>query len=194
MNGNVTTQTSGGSSATSDMNVVEPDLTATKVASNATPGKGASDPITGGDIIQYVVTINNGGSSTAYDVNVVDTLPSALTFYSSFVPTAAIDLTPVSGFVATPAGTPDGPLVWGRDNGDGSLDIPAGSSLVLTYRAQVLESTATTFSNMVWIDWTSLNDASAFERTGAGCRPRPHLTTIATVRSVLNPPPPTTTA
>jgi len=108
-------------------------------------------------------------ASTAYDVNVVDTLPSALTFYGGFVPTAAIDLTPVSGFVSTPAGTPDGPLVWGRDNADGSLDIPAGASLVLTYSAQVIESTATTFSNTVWINWTSLNDVSALERTGAGC-------------------------
>jgi fimbrial isopeptide formation D2 family protein/uncharacterized repeat protein (TIGR01451 family) len=169
IDGDVTTQTLGGSSATAEMTVVEPNLTATKVASNATPGKAVGDPITGGDIIQYAVTINNGGSSTAYDVNVVDTLSSALTFYSSFVPTAAIDLTPVSGFVATPAGTPSGPLVWGRDNGDGSLDIPVGGNLVLTYRAQVLESTTVTFSNLAWIDWTSLNDASAFERTGAGC-------------------------
>jgi len=169
IDGDVTTQTSGGSSATAEMMVLESNLTATKVVSNATPGKAAGDPITGGDIIQYVVTLNNGGNATAYDVNVVDTLPSALTFYSSFVPTATVDSSPVSGFVATPAGTPGGPLVWGRGNGDDSLDIPAGGSLVLTYRAQVLESTATTFSNLAWVDWTSLDDASGFERTGAGC-------------------------
>ena len=103
------------------MTVVEPNLTATKVAGNATPGKAAGDPITGGDIIQYVVTIHNGGNATAYDVNVADTLPPALTFFGSFVPTAAINLTPVSGFVAAPADTPGGPLVWGRGNGDGVL-------------------------------------------------------------------------
>jgi uncharacterized repeat protein (TIGR01451 family)/fimbrial isopeptide formation D2 family protein len=169
MNGNDATQIAGGAGSTTGMTVVEPNLTATKVASNATPGKAAGDPIAGGDIIQYVVTINNGGNATAYDVNVVDTLPSALTFYSGFVPTATIDLTPVSGFIATPAGTPGGPLVWGRDNGDGSLDIPAGGTLVLTYQTQVLESTAAAFSNLAWVDWTSLNGAGPGERTGAGC-------------------------
>ncbi|MDH3567314.1 MAG: hypothetical protein OEM61_08150, partial [Desulfobacteraceae bacterium] len=169
IDGIVTSQTPGGDSPNANMTVVEPNLTATKVASNVTPGKAAGDPITGGDIIQYVVTITNGGNATAYDVNVVDTLPSALTFYSSFVPTATINSASVSGFVATPAGAPAGPLVWGRDNGDGSLDIPAGDSLVLTYRVQVLESTAATFSNQAWIDWTSLNGVSADERTGDGC-------------------------
>jgi fimbrial isopeptide formation D2 family protein/uncharacterized repeat protein (TIGR01451 family) len=169
MNGNDATQISGGAGTTTAMTVVEPDLTATKAASNATPGKAAGDPIAGGDIIQYVVTINNVGNSTAYDVNVVDTLPSALTFYSGFVPTATVDLAPVSGFVATPAGTPGGPLVWGRDNGDGSLDIPVGGTLVLTYQTQVIESTAASFSNLVWVDWTSLDDGSPDERTGAGC-------------------------
>jgi len=62
MNGNNTTQMAGGGGATSDMTVVEPDLTATKAVSNATPGKTASDPVTGGDILQYVVTITNSGS------------------------------------------------------------------------------------------------------------------------------------
>jgi uncharacterized repeat protein (TIGR01451 family)/fimbrial isopeptide formation D2 family protein len=169
MNGNDGTQTAGGAGSTTSMTVVEPDLTATKVASNATPGKAAGDPIAGGDIIQYIVTINNGGNSTAYDVNVVDILPSALTFYSGFLPTATVNLAPVSGFLATPAGTPGGPLVWGRDNGDGSLDIPVGGTLVLTYQTQVLESTAAAFSNLAWVDWTSLNDPSPDERTGAGC-------------------------
>ncbi|MEJ2393094.1 MAG: hypothetical protein P8019_17120, partial [Gammaproteobacteria bacterium] len=169
IDGNVSTQTPGGDSPDANMTVVEPNLTATKVASNVTPGKAAGDPITGGDIIQYVVTITNGGNATAYDVNVVDTLPSALTFYSIFVPTATINSSSVSSFVSTPAGAPAGPLVWGHGNGDGSLDIPAGDSLVLTYRVQVLDSTAATFSNQVWIDWTSLNGVSADERTGDGC-------------------------
>ena len=63
------------------------------------------DPIAGGDIVQYVLTITNGGNSTAYDVNVTDILPSALAFYGGFVPTATIDSSPVSGFVATPDGS-----------------------------------------------------------------------------------------
>ena len=155
--------------STSPVTVVEPDLTATKVFSNATPGKGAGNTIAGGDILQYVVTIVNSGNSTAHDVNVVDTLPPALAFYSGFNPTAVIDLIPVGGFGATPGGTPNGPFVWGRDNGDNSLNIPAGGTLVLTYQAQVFESADVTFSNLVWIDWTSLDEASDYERTGVGC-------------------------
>jgi uncharacterized repeat protein (TIGR01451 family)/fimbrial isopeptide formation D2 family protein len=169
MNGNNDTQIVGGSDITANMSIFEPVLTASKVATNATLGKAPGDPFTGGDLIQYVVTIDNIGNSTAYDVNIVDTLPLALSFYSTFVPTAAIDLSQVVGFISTPAGTPSGPLLWGRDNGDGTLDIPAGSSLVLTYQGQALESTAVTFSNEVLTDWTSVNDTSPFERTGADC-------------------------
>jgi uncharacterized repeat protein (TIGR01451 family)/fimbrial isopeptide formation D2 family protein len=167
LDGDATTRKSGaGSSVTANMRVVESKLTAAKGAINATPGKAAGAPISGGDILQYVVTINNIGSATAYDVNVVDTLPSTLAFYNAYPPTATINGSAVSGFVATPAGLPGSTLVWGRGNGDGSLDIPAGGVLVLTYRAQVLESAATTFTNQVWVDWTSLNDANAYERTG----------------------------
>jgi fimbrial isopeptide formation D2 family protein/uncharacterized repeat protein (TIGR01451 family) len=169
VNGDNTTSQSGGTSGPVSMMVVEPKLTATKSATNATPGKAAADPITGGDIIQYVVTINNSGTATAYDVNVADILPPALVFYSGYIPvaTATINGSPVSDFVALPAA----PLVWGRGNGDGSLDIPANGTLVLTYRAQVLESAATTFTNQVWVDWTSLDGliSNAEERTGAGC-------------------------
>ncbi|MFO7619894.1 MAG: hypothetical protein R6W81_01330 [Bacteroidales bacterium] len=169
VDGDASSQTQGGSSATANMTVVEPDLTASKVASNATVGKAATDPITGGDTIEYIITVDNNSNSSAYDVNLVDTLPSALTFDTSFTPTAYIDFTPVASFVATPANSPNGPLVWGRDNGDNTLDIPAGGRLVLTYRAQVLESTAITFSNQVYIDWTSIDDDSSFERGGGGC-------------------------
>ncbi len=59
--------------------------------------------------------------------------------------------------------------MWGRDNGDASLDIPAGDSLVLTYRVQVQDATGVNFNNAVWIDWTSLQDVSIYERNGAGC-------------------------
>jgi len=73
--------------------------------------------------------------------------------------------------VPLPSGAPAGPLVWGRDNGDGSLDIPAGQSLVLTYRAvvQALIDPDLLIENGVWSDWTSLSGVNPFERTGAGC-------------------------
>ncbi len=78
---------------------------------------------------------------------------------------------------ATPSGTT---LVWGRDNDDGSLDIPAGQSLVLTYQVTVVDaSSVSSFTNSAYVDWTSLdedypidpisNPVPGRERTGAGC-------------------------
>jgi uncharacterized repeat protein (TIGR01451 family)/fimbrial isopeptide formation D2 family protein len=153
--------------------VLEPLLVGTKTFTNVTPGKLATDLPDGGDILEYVVTLTNTGSSTAFDTNIVDTLPPELQLDPTFSPTATIGGAPILGFVATPAGAPAGPLIWGRDNGDETLDIPVGAAqqLVLTYRV-VLEDTALadlTLNNNVLADWTSLDGVSAVERTGANC-------------------------
>lgn len=151
--------------------VVEPRLTLAKTLANVTLGKAPTDPPVAGDIIEYRVTATNAGTSTAFDVNVVDTLPAGVVLNSGFTPTATINGVPVAGFVATPAGAPVGPLVWGRGNGDGSLDVPAGQTLILTYRTtvQVIVDPGGLIENGVLADWTSLNDTNANERTGAGC-------------------------
>ena len=149
----------------------EPVLTATKELSNVTPGKNPTDPLALGDIVQYLVTITNAGGATAYDVNVTDTLPIELAFSSDYTPTAAINTVPVAGFVAVPAGAPNGPLLWGRGNSDLSLDLPAGAFLELMYRVvvQAPPDMGTGIANRVYTDWTSLQGASVYERTGAGC-------------------------
>jgi len=145
--------------------VVEPVLTAAKTVGNITsPG----NPAGGGDVLEYVLTIPNSGTSTAHDVNIVDILPAGLSLDGSFTPLALINGIPAAGFAATPANTPTGPLVWGRHNGDDSLDIPVGQSLVLTYRVIVMELAAS-FTNNVYVDWTSLDGDNSLERTGAGC-------------------------
>ncbi len=145
--------------------VTEPNLAISKTATLISPA-----PITGGDIIEYAITVVNNGDATAYDSNLVDTLPAEVQFYSTFTPTALLDGNPVVGFVDTPSGVPAGPLHWGSSNADNSLDIPAGSTLVLTYQVQVLTAQpGQTLSNQIWIDWTSLDNASGYERTGAGC-------------------------
>ncbi len=157
--------------ATAAVVAIEPVLTATKVLTNETPGKNAGDAPAFGDTLQYVVTVVNGGNATAYDVNIVDTLPPELALSAGFTPTAAIGGTLVGGFVGNPAGAPDGPLVWGRQNGDESLDIPQGSFLDLTYqvvvRTPLLDPTL--IENNVFTDWTSLTSGSVYERTGDGC-------------------------
>ncbi len=150
---------------------VEPSLAATKILTNVTPGKAAGDPPAFNDLLQYVVTIVNNGTAIAHDANVVDTIPTTLTLSGGFTPTARIGGVPVAGFVATPTGAPDGPLVWGAGNGDGSLDIPPGGFLDLTYRVVVRTPLPDPdlIENRVFVDWTSLNAPSVYERTGAGC-------------------------
>ena len=149
----------------------EPYLTATKAISNVTPGKAAGDPIALGDIVQYVLTIPHIGNAIAHDVNIVDTLPPELALYDSYTPIAQINGVDVAGFVALPAGRPNGPLVWGAGNGDGSLDVAPGETLEVTYQV-VLQSPADesiALTNVIWVDWTSLDDVSVYERTGDGC-------------------------
>ena len=161
------------SAATAAVNVSEPDLTLSKALANVTVGKAPGDAPFAGDILEYSLTIINTGSanSTAFDVNIVDTLPEGLILDSGFTPTAVLDGIPVSGFIATPAGAPSGALTWGRDNGDDNLDLPVGQVLVLTYRTivQVIVDPAGLIENGVWSDWTSLAEVNTYERTGTGC-------------------------
>lgn len=163
--------TATATASTSVVTVLEPRLTLSKTVSNVTTGKQPTDQPVAGDILEYRVIAANTGNATAYDTNIVDTLPTGLELYSGFTPTATINTVAVSGFVATPAGAPAGPLIWGRGNSDASLDVPAGQTLTLTYRAvvQVVADPNGLIENGVRVDWTSLNDTSAYERTGSGC-------------------------
>ncbi len=155
--------------------VVEPLLLIAKAVSNVTnPGVG---PVAG-DVLEYQITVTHDAASnaTAFDSNIVDTLDDNLLLDASFTPTALLDGVAVGGFAAVPTITapPASTFTWGRDNADNNLDIPNGSTLILTYRTVVQNTIEANFivSNSVLIDWTSLNDSdpsSAFERTGAGC-------------------------
>ncbi len=179
-NGVDSTKLAGGAGTTANMTVIEPFLTVAKTVRFVSPmSKPATDPATVGDILEYTVTILNNGTSTAFDANIVDTLPANVALVAGSA-TAAINGVAVSGFIANPS-TPSGTtLVWGRENGDGSLDIPAGQSLVLTDQVRVVDAySGSSFTNSVYLDWTSLdedypidpvsNPAPGRERTGAGC-------------------------
>ncbi len=167
-NGNNTTRTPGGADSAPNMTVVEPALTAAKTVRNVTVGKLPADPAAVGDVLEYTVTIPNGGTSTAFDTNIVDTLPGSVSPVAGSA-TARINGAAVSGFVVDPTPLPGGAVVWGRENGDDTLDIPVGQSLVLTYRVSVISINGVPINNSVHVDWTSLPDAVDRERTGAGC-------------------------
>lgn len=167
-NGNAATQAIGSGGSTGTMTVVEPVLTLTKTVSNVSVGKQPTDPATVGDVLEYVVTVPNSGTSTAFDTSVVDTLPVNV----SLVPdsaTAQINGVPVAGFVANPDPLPGNAFAWGRANDDGSLDIPVGGVLVLTYRVTVDSVNGVPLNNSVYVDWTSLQNPQSGERNGFGC-------------------------
>jgi uncharacterized repeat protein (TIGR01451 family) len=154
---------------TPSITIVESNLTLGKSMTNVSvPG---AQPA-GLNVLEYTLTLTNTGNSTAYDINIVDTLPPALTYDSTFTPTATIGGIGVSFFVSLPSGVPAGPLVWGRNNAaDGSLDLPAGQTLVIKYRV-IVDAAAVagaSLNNRVYADWNSLNGLSTFKRTGVGC-------------------------
>ncbi|MCG6909780.1 MAG: DUF11 domain-containing protein [Deltaproteobacteria bacterium] len=168
-NGNNATQTVGGAGGTLDMVIVEPDLSADKTVRFVSPAdKLPTDPATAGDFLEYRVTISNNGDSPAYDTNIVDTLPANMSLVADSA-AAQIDDVSVVGFAATPTVLVDGSLVWGRDNGDLTLDIPAGHDLVITYQVRLTSVTSADIDNSVYVDWTSLDGGSLSERTGTGC-------------------------
>ena len=150
---------------TPEITVSEPDLDITGLTVvNATQANVDTDA---GDFLNYTLTVENIGDATAYDVNIVDTIAPGLIFNTVVTPTATIDTgggpVAVAGFTATPSGTPAGPLVWGRDNADENIDIPAGATFVLTYSIAVQDDVqpGLVVDNAVVIDWTSLDGSAA---------------------------------
>ncbi|TFG81412.1 MAG: isopeptide-forming domain-containing fimbrial protein, partial [Chromatiales bacterium] len=178
-NGVDSTQVTGGAGTTANMTVVEPDLTASKTVRFVLPaGKLITDPAMVGDVLEYKITTPNSGTSTAFDANISDILPANVALVAGSA-TASINGVAVSGFVANPYTSSGTTLVWGRGNDDGSLDIPVGQSLVLTYQVTMMDaSSVNSFTNSAYVDWTSLDEdypidiynlAPGRERTGAGC-------------------------
>ncbi|MDT8420790.1 MAG: hypothetical protein RQ754_10185 [Desulfuromonadales bacterium] len=169
MNGNNATRTSVSADMSPAMVLTEPFVTVVKSAGFISPaGKQPDDPATVGDVLEYEVTLSNSGDSAAFDVTVADALPATVTLLTGSA-TAKINGVDVPGFIADPTVLPGGGLAWGQLNGDASLDIPAGQSLVLSYRVSVESVTGAFISNSVYVDWTSLNGSVAAERAGGGC-------------------------
>jgi fimbrial isopeptide formation D2 family protein/uncharacterized repeat protein (TIGR01451 family) len=161
----IKTGPSGTSSTTIDMTIVEPFLTVAKTVSFIDPSdkEYPGDSATVGNVLEYRLAITNIGTSEAHDANIVDSLPPQLALVLG---TSKINgSTVVDPFIIATATGED--LIWGRDNGDESLDIPAGQTRVLTYQVVVEDaSSVPSFTNRVYVDWTSLPGLNAEERTG----------------------------
>jgi len=171
--GGATTEgTTANVTTTPALTVVEPVLGADGAIAIKAVTDSANNPISGpvsaGQVLKYTITVKNNGTSTAYDTSVQDYLPSNLSLNTGSA-TATINGVAVSGFIVDPSTTPAGALVWGYQNGDGSLDIPVGQTLVLTYQATVVAANGTAISNSAYIDWSSLDAGVIGERTGDGC-------------------------
>ncbi|WP_158078577.1 DUF11 domain-containing protein [Microbulbifer mangrovi] len=142
--------------------VAEPALTVTKTASAASA--------VSGDLLDYTIEITNATGanvSTAYDVNIADLLPEQL----------RLDSATVNGADYMPGTRADGAFVWGRENGDNSLDIAPGETLTLIYNTTVLSAFGSEIENIVHVDWTSLDYGvpgqdsypGDYQRHGEGC-------------------------
>jgi len=159
-------------SQTGPIVVTEPVVTVSKDWVNVTRGNAQVDG-DAGDVIEYTVTVDNtAGTSSAFDINIVDTIPTHLQYVANSA-TADIQtgvvITNIGGFDATPTVVGQA-HTWGRGDGDEQLDVPAGSSLIFTYQMVVQNDVEPNqiITNSVVVDWTSLQDASALERIGTG--------------------------
>lgn len=153
-----------------DTRVVEPEVTIAKAGRNHTRGDafGTITAPDAGDVLEYRLTIANAAgadSSTAFDVAVNDAIPAGVAF--SAMTSALLD--GASLLPLDPAGAPDGPLVWGRANGQ-DIDIAPGSALVLTYRVVVRDTVLVgeDLTNSARADFTSQDGDDANERDGDG--------------------------
>jgi len=135
-----------------DIEVVEPVLTFDKSALTPTTGLDA------GDTIQYQITFENTGTSTAHDVVLSDSLPAGLTVQS--IDSVAFTNSTGSEDVAV-SGVGTGSL-------NGEFTVPVGETVTVTYTV-VLDNTVTPgtdYTNDASITWSSLDGASANERDG----------------------------
>ncbi|WP_159435992.1 isopeptide-forming domain-containing fimbrial protein [Microbulbifer donghaiensis] len=147
-------QNMGSGNSTAAMTIVEPNLTAAKSVTNIS--RGGTAAARGGDTLEYTVALTNNGSSVAYDLAMVDTLPTGVTLESG---SATIDGAPAAPDINGNL------LTWGRANGD-ALDIPVGGTLTLVYRVLVNTVDGSDLVNSVTADWTSLDGPVTQERTG----------------------------
>ena len=149
----------GSSSNVVTTQVVEPNVTITKVAN-------LSSNVDAGDVITYTVTLTNpaGGAATAYDTLLVDSLPSNLRVTGITSTTLAGGATTDSAVAITGGGT----------GLTGQFDLPVGATVTLVYTATVQQGFPPngSLTNGAVLTWTSVDGGNstapdANERFGA---------------------------
>jgi uncharacterized repeat protein (TIGR01451 family) len=169
-------------SASASVTLTEPHLSLSKTVQNVTScspptqGKLLRHAPDSGDTLRYTVTITNGtsDSSTGFDINISDTLPTGLSYVAN-----STTLTSASA-TFTALGEPEQSgqtLIWGRDQTPTpqDLDLGVGETVVFTYEVTVdtvsPPAAGTALENLVAIDWTSLDGVNANERDGVSGDP-----------------------
>ncbi|MBL8056754.1 MAG: DUF11 domain-containing protein [Anaerolineales bacterium] len=133
-------------SDTADVDLIEPRLATAKTV---TPTAG----VQAGDVLTYVVTVTNTGTSPAYDTVLTDTLAQGTAFAAG---------------VCVPAGTLTSTASTAFLDGDplGSWDLAPGGTLVCTYTVTATAGLYVngTHTNTVDADWSTLDGGAAGER------------------------------
>jgi fimbrial isopeptide formation D2 family protein/uncharacterized repeat protein (TIGR01451 family) len=178
---------SGGAAVEASTTVNEPLITITKAAANQTHAAPALTAAS--DTIEYTITLAASGDanrSDAFDVSVADQLGPYLVYDTTFAPTVTGTGNTIGAAVVTGGdGTPgnEQTLTWNIGSGSGNdgyadIDVPAGTSVTVTYRAKVHASLTKAYAitNDVTGSWSSIdgglggNEAGSTtsERTGSG--------------------------
>jgi hypothetical protein len=169
--------------------IQEPLLTVTKAFENITKcGLNTSRKLPAhrpqtNDTLRFTLTVENTGTSTAYDVDIadmVDTLGLGNDWFD--ITSLVVESVTLNGVDAT--ATYDSPTIsgteihWGRTTGDESIDIAVGESFEVLYT--VTMKTLGDNENVtrdVEVDWTSMDGVQSGERTGTGTAPDDYTTT-----------------
>jgi uncharacterized repeat protein (TIGR01451 family)/fimbrial isopeptide formation D2 family protein len=169
--------------------IVEPTVTVAKT--------GNTTAVSGGSTVRYTVTLTAAGganTSDVFDTGLTDTLAEGLVYAGNPVVTGTgntIGAPVITGTGAT--GSPQ-KLVWSLEDGNANIDIPAGTSVTVSYDVSVLSGLAAmqSLANSVYAQWTSLDGASTAERNGVGCpaitQPNDYCTGPASHTVITDPP------
>ncbi|MCB1229332.1 MAG: isopeptide-forming domain-containing fimbrial protein [Verrucomicrobiae bacterium] len=143
-------------SDTEDVEIVEPEITVTKTATSV-----PADP-NAGDTVSYEVIIENTGDIDAFELSFRDLLPAEMDLQTgTFTAIRQSDGLPVTPFFTV---TTDS--ITNASN----FDLATGDRITITYDAVILPTVTDGLNliNEANVEWTSLDGASADERSGDG--------------------------